>query len=267
MSIRLSDTVWGYSKARGSTFTVGLGIADYADDEGYAWPSIERLATKCRVSKRTVNTAVKELVRLGEIEIVERGGYRYGKPRANTYRIILKPNPQDSHLGKSPKAQDSQVGKTPNTQPSTPEHADDGTPNMQSGATEVPWIAPQPSIEPSEEPSTEPPGEKSEGDLFEEWNRHYCEWTGREPERNTDKSRRLFDARRKEGHPLEELKAATRAACADEWHRNNGMNVPLEILSANRIERLIWLDQKFQEERRYTVPSPAESDANAEVVF
>lgn len=61
MSLKALSYVWAHSQAKGATFVVHLALADYANEGGKAWPSIESLATKCRLSTRAVLNAIQEL--------------------------------------------------------------------------------------------------------------------------------------------------------------------------------------------------------------
>lgn len=83
MSIRITSRVWEHSRSAGSTLLTALAIADFADDDGEAYPSIAKLAEKARIDERTVQRALLELVRLGELQ-VEIGA---GPNRRNAYRI------------------------------------------------------------------------------------------------------------------------------------------------------------------------------------
>lgn len=85
MSIAMMTAVWERSKLEGGALLLELAIADHANDDGLAFPSIERLARKARLGKRQTYRLVRELVESGEISI-EHGG---GRHRSNLYRINL----------------------------------------------------------------------------------------------------------------------------------------------------------------------------------
>lgn len=78
--------VWESSKQEGGGLLLMLAIADFADDAGIAFPSMERLANKARLTQRRAQQLIADLVKSGELA-VERGG---GKRRTNTYRVTLK---------------------------------------------------------------------------------------------------------------------------------------------------------------------------------
>lgn len=64
-----------------------LALADYANDEGVAWPSIDSIASKGRLFPRTVFRVLDRLKRAGKIHI-DSGG---GKHQTNRYVIIVNP--------------------------------------------------------------------------------------------------------------------------------------------------------------------------------
>jgi hypothetical protein len=84
MSVRVMGYVWDFSEAHGLTRLVMLALADHADHEGECWPSVETIARKCRVGRRTVQRALDEAERAGELVRVSGGGR--GQP--NRYRVL-----------------------------------------------------------------------------------------------------------------------------------------------------------------------------------
>jgi hypothetical protein len=50
MSVRTLNRVWEASRQTGGALLVLLAIADFADDDGLAYPSISTLARKARLS-------------------------------------------------------------------------------------------------------------------------------------------------------------------------------------------------------------------------
>lgn len=83
MSVTAQSHVWKYSRAKGSALLVLLAIADYAHDDGTnAWPKLDALAEKTRMTERSMRTILGELVATGELRIREnverlemKGGY------------------------------------------------------------------------------------------------------------------------------------------------------------------------------------------------
>ncbi|EGR3967463.1 helix-turn-helix domain-containing protein, partial [Vibrio cholerae] len=54
MSVKVMSYVWDISLFKGSDKLIMLCLADYADDAGVCWPSIETIARKSGVSSTTV---------------------------------------------------------------------------------------------------------------------------------------------------------------------------------------------------------------------
>ena len=70
------DGVWRYSKARQGQLLVMLAIADFANDDGKAWPSVGTLAEKSRLSERETRYVLRELERSGELKTLRNKGPR-----------------------------------------------------------------------------------------------------------------------------------------------------------------------------------------------
>ena len=85
MSIRVMSRAWDHSAHCGSELLMLLAIADFADDEGHAYPAVPTLATKCRMSARNANMLLAKLRESGELEIRIGAGPR----GTNMYRIRL----------------------------------------------------------------------------------------------------------------------------------------------------------------------------------
>ncbi len=91
--------VWAHSAAEGIERLVLLAIADQAgDDGGQAWPSVQRLAAKARVSVRTVQRAIRALQARGELAVQVNAGMR----GANLYTVLMSPRPDDTPAGSAP---------------------------------------------------------------------------------------------------------------------------------------------------------------------
>lgn len=79
--------VWEHSKQAGNALLLLLAIADFADDNGVAFPSVLRLAKKSRMSERNTHYVIAEIEKVGELE-VKRGAGRNG---TNLYQIKIEP--------------------------------------------------------------------------------------------------------------------------------------------------------------------------------
>lgn len=84
MSFKAVDTALDYSEAEGSDRLVLVVIAEAANQEGHeAWPAIDTIARRSRVSRRTVFRSIKHLEEMGEIEV----DYKAGKNGTNRYSL------------------------------------------------------------------------------------------------------------------------------------------------------------------------------------
>lgn len=162
MSFKVTNWVWARSESRNGARLVMLALADRADDNGCAWPSIDDLAERTKLSPRAVQKAILALVEIGELD-VENGG---GRHRSNRYRITPKPRTLDGVTDGKPRTSDGVSSEeTPNFAPETPNFEAE-TPNS---ATRNPvQSSPEPSVEPPREPSeNHPPAPTDETPLGE----------------------------------------------------------------------------------------------------
>ncbi len=89
MSIKLSAIVWEESVTAGSALLTMLAIADWCHDDGTgAHPTVSQLATKTRLSDRSIQRIIVEIEDLGEV-IIKRST---GRGRAHDYTIPLTPD-------------------------------------------------------------------------------------------------------------------------------------------------------------------------------
>lgn len=85
MSVRTMARVWADSKHSGTELLMLLAIADFADDEGNAYPAVPTLAKKCRMGTRNANFILTALKTSGELEVRANEGPK----GTNRYRIVL----------------------------------------------------------------------------------------------------------------------------------------------------------------------------------
>lgn len=148
MSIESMALVLHHSRAAGTTKLVLLGIANH-DGDGGAWPSIATLARYANASERSVQRAISELVRLGEITVAyqEGGGAKADdRYRPNRYDVALEcpPGCDRSKHHRMPGVTSVENGGSGVT--STTVRGDASvTPDMGPGVTPV---SPEPSLEP-----------------------------------------------------------------------------------------------------------------------
>ena len=72
MSIFQMSKVWTMQNLEPGEKLVLLAVADFADDEGRAWPSIPTLAKKSSLSEDTVRRKLRKLVHAGTLTMVPR---------------------------------------------------------------------------------------------------------------------------------------------------------------------------------------------------
>lgn len=158
MSVRTMAKVWADSRHAGSELLMLLAIADFADDEGRAYPAVTTLAEKCRMKPRNANYVLSALRASGELEI----RINEGPKGTNLYRIVLE------RLGLQPVA-------PPSLQPGAP---------LQGGAPLQPVASPPAilGIKPLQPSADEPSGtikeplvkrsaskSRTSGQTFSEW--------------------------------------------------------------------------------------------------
>jgi len=74
MSIKVMTQVWASSKQKGTKLLILLALADFTNDDGLSWPSIDRLAQKSRCSRRRAQDAIREIAEDGELQIERNAG-------------------------------------------------------------------------------------------------------------------------------------------------------------------------------------------------
>ena len=85
MSIAVMTQVWKSSQHQEGALLVLLAIADFADDDGYAYPSVIKLATKARLSERQTQYVLAKLEESGELTRQKNAG-PHG---VNLYRVLV----------------------------------------------------------------------------------------------------------------------------------------------------------------------------------
>jgi hypothetical protein len=125
VSIEAINRVWKTSKQRGSALLLLLAIADYAKDDGSnAWPSLQTLANKTRMSKRNVIKLVQKIEANGELRVRREQG-----PNGVNFYDIISPLVNASS---PPKKQASERQFTPPVNASSPQLVNASSPNPSS---------------------------------------------------------------------------------------------------------------------------------------
>lgn len=137
MSIGVMTLVFARSETTYGSRLAMLVIADFADDEGVAYPGIAKIAAKARLSERGAQTAIRAAEEMGELTI-ETGAGPFG---TNRYRINLA-------LLRSRKTLSVPPANTapPPANPAPPPQEVQGCKVQHEGGADS---APKPSVEPS----------------------------------------------------------------------------------------------------------------------
>lgn len=88
MSIKIMSKIWECGPDAQADCFVLLALADFANDAGECWPSIETVAKKVRMKERGVRQIIRRLEADGWLQTVVGGG-RHG---CNNYRINPAPH-------------------------------------------------------------------------------------------------------------------------------------------------------------------------------
>lgn len=74
MSVHVTAYVWEHSAQSGTDLLLMLAIADMANKEGVAWPSVPTLSRFIRMSERSVQRTLASLEASGELEVQRNRG-------------------------------------------------------------------------------------------------------------------------------------------------------------------------------------------------
>lgn len=127
MSIKAITWVWDNSEAQGTELLCMLALADYANDEGEAYPGIQRLAHRCRVGERAIQKVISKLVDLGEIEVIHNQGIATSTGKTNLYKLTKYA--QGVNVGTPLKMARGERGDTPGVNVGTPLGVNGGSPD------------------------------------------------------------------------------------------------------------------------------------------
>lgn len=146
--------VWERAPYTAGSLIVLLALADWANDEGVAWPSMERLAQKARIDRRSAQRIVRQLEKDGVLEVQHGGG------RAKQHKYVLKMNTA-TFCRPLIEVEKSDISDT-ETATLDPERATSDPQRATFDAETATPTSPDPLVEPSEEPSGDPSEEPSE---------------------------------------------------------------------------------------------------------
>lgn len=116
MSVRWISHVWRVSPYKGDKLLIHMALADFANDEGFCFPSQRTLAKKARTSEGYVRAVIKQMVKEGHLEIITAG-----RGRGNTFEYRLCSVSQETVTEK-------RVTEKRDTTSSENRYSDDSTP-------------------------------------------------------------------------------------------------------------------------------------------
>ncbi|MDV6848164.1 helix-turn-helix domain-containing protein, partial [Pseudomonas aeruginosa] len=74
MSTIIMSACWPLQGMSPAQKAVLISLADQANDQGVCWPAVDSIATRCCLSKRAVQQAIKWLRSVGIVSVEERQG-------------------------------------------------------------------------------------------------------------------------------------------------------------------------------------------------
>jgi hypothetical protein len=92
MSIEIMSKVWASSIHKGSSLLLLLAIADNANNDGGAFPGIDYLAHKVRMSRRQTQRLVQELDQSNELAVIWGG---VGPKSSHYYYVLVGKSPEE----------------------------------------------------------------------------------------------------------------------------------------------------------------------------
>jgi hypothetical protein len=115
MSIALMSKVWSQSQRGGSELLLLLALADFANDAGFAFPSVPTLAKKIRMTTRNARYLLSKLEESGEL-VIERNG---GPKGCNLFRVQILQG--ENFAGVKPISEGAETGFPQPLKPTSPE--------------------------------------------------------------------------------------------------------------------------------------------------
>lgn len=140
MSVRVLSMVWDNYPGGGSELLALLALADWSDDEGHCFPSIQKIAEKVRLKERQAQRVVHSLIAGGFVQVT--GNELGGPPGASRrYRLNLSRLTGVTH--------DTPTGVSDDTRQSRTGVMEDGDgchPRRETGVTHDTLTVSEPSV-------------------------------------------------------------------------------------------------------------------------
>lgn len=158
MSVRVMALVWEYYPCGGSEFLAMLALADWSDDEGRCFPSIQSIAKKIRLKERQAQRVVHTLIAEGFVLVTgnELGGAPGSSRRYRLNLSRLTGVTHDTPTGVS--------GDTPLHPTGVMQDADGCHPRRETGVTHDTLTISEPSVN-HQDIADEPPVSSKAADL------------------------------------------------------------------------------------------------------
>ena len=156
MSILMMSQVWALENLEPAEKLVLLAIADFADDQGQAWPSIPTLARKSSLSEDTVRRKIRKISTDGILSISPRKD-KTGRDTSYTFRLFPKASPfvplfgEENKLPPEPSPNFSILGEGSNVPPLQPARVEGST--VQGGGLQGATLILEPSFKHQKETS------------------------------------------------------------------------------------------------------------------
>ncbi|HCF3505209.1 TPA: helix-turn-helix domain-containing protein [Pseudomonas aeruginosa] len=138
MSTIIMSACWPLQGMSPAQKAVLISLADQANDQGVCWPAVDSIATRCCLSKRAVQQAIKWLRSVGIVSVEERQG------RSTMYSVTPAAYAPQQEMHPSSKC--TPAGNAPTPAGSAPTPPQDLHPTPADAA-------PRTVIEPTREPS------------------------------------------------------------------------------------------------------------------
>lgn len=164
MSIHAITEVWRNSTSKGSTLLLLLAIADFADEHGRAFPSIETLSRKIRMSDRNTIRLIECAEEQNEI-VIERAPNKVNQYRLTPNGVDITPHQSNQPAQPKP-AKPAQQGD--NLSPQKNFGSDKLSPHSDKSLSKM---SPEPSIS-VKEPFLDDDDDELRGDFFQILNKY-----------------------------------------------------------------------------------------------
>lgn len=90
MSIKVMNFVWEHSRQKGAALLALLAIADSANDDGFCWLALPKIAKKARQDAPNTRTYIQKIERDGEVIVYERRNEEDPtQQHSNLYKVVM----------------------------------------------------------------------------------------------------------------------------------------------------------------------------------